>query len=105
VIIILSRFMRQAALLLLLSYVATSISTGGVIEDQSSEIKASQQRVLSYVFCWVLLVGVALIAVAFVVSSKTRQSENLDLKEALLSPQFFPRLSDGYYSEPEGSQV
>jgi hypothetical protein len=98
--------MRQAVLLLLLSYVATSISAGGDLqEDQSNEIKASQQRILSYVFCWALLVGVALIAVASVVSSKTRQSENLDLKEALLAPQFFPRLSDGYYLEPGESQL
>lgn len=98
-----SKVMRQFALYLLLSLTTASLDTGEETQqqDQDKEIEAAQQRVLSYVFCWALLVGVILISVAFTISSETQDATMTDLKESLLPSHFYPRKGDCYYSAPK----
>jgi hypothetical protein len=95
--------MRQAIFCFLLS-LASASGTGGASEFRPTDQDAlteSQEWILSYLLCWFLLVGVALISVTFVISSRTQESECLELKESLLPSHFYPRKGDCYYSAPK----
>lgn len=92
--------MRQAVFCLLLS-LASASGTGGVRPSNHSDLSESQEWILSYLLCWFLVVGVVLISVTFVISSRTQESEALELKESLLPSHFYPRKGDCYYSAPK----
>eukprot|EP00359_Climacostomum_virens_P010091 CAMPEP_0204911978 /NCGR_PEP_ID=MMETSP1397-20131031/10207_1 /ASSEMBLY_ACC=CAM_ASM_000891 /TAXON_ID=49980 /ORGANISM="Climacostomum Climacostomum virens, Strain Stock W-24" /LENGTH=102 /DNA_ID=CAMNT_0052082727 /DNA_START=1 /DNA_END=306 /DNA_ORIENTATION=+ len=94
--------MRQAAFYLLLSLVHASLNTGEGLDPSGkpNDIKASQQRVLSYVFCWFLLVAVVIISVTVVISREPKEVPSNELKEPLLPSHFFPRNQVFYNSAP-----
>lgn len=100
--------MRQAAFYLLLSLATASLNTGEdlYLPGNPNEIKVAQEtQILCYVFCWILIVGVAVVAVTFVTCNETRDEESTQLKESLLPSHFYPRKGDCYYSAPRAGNA
>lgn len=93
--------MKQTTFSLLLSLATASLNTGEESLQQISEVEASQEQVISYAFCWFLLVGVILIVLTFYVSRDTPDQTFTELKESLLPSHFYPRKGDCYYSAPK----
>lgn len=92
--------MWKASIYLFLSLSSASLST--VEKFDGSPIEAEQEaRILRYLFCWVLLVGAALVIVTFAKSRNLEEVQTSELMEPLLPSHFYPCKSDCYYAAPK----